>query len=173
MQAAYVAGLCSYHESYLSGGLTYFQKALELDPDHQNAQKMRHNARNLKEKVRNGDELLKTGKHNEACKIYTDALETDPLGANNIAKLLFNRASAYLKIGNIRNAIDDCTAALTMRPKYHDIRLLRAKCYNHMKNYKECARDLESVLKIKKSCEIEQALEEARKGYYVVGTCFI
>jgi len=52
--AVYVRGLCLYYSDNLEKGLTHFQRALALDPDHGNAKMMRLKAKNLKEKKRNG-----------------------------------------------------------------------------------------------------------------------
>ena len=58
------------------------------------------------------------GKFREAHKLYTEALEIDPLNADINSKLLYNRALMNSKIGNIRDAITDCSDALKTNPAY-------------------------------------------------------
>lgn len=123
-----------------------------------------------------GNNFFKAGKFREAHKLYTEALEIDPLNADINSKLLYNRALMNSKIGNIRDAIADCTNALKTNPAYLKVILLRAKCHSSMENYEECVKDYEGALKIEKTVEIKTALKEAkialkrskRKDYYKI-----
>lgn len=53
--AIYVRGLCLYYNDNIDKGLTHFQRALALDPDHKNARVMRVKAKSLKEKKEEGE----------------------------------------------------------------------------------------------------------------------
>lgn len=174
--AIFVRGLCLYYKDNLDKGLAHFQQVLALDPDHNKARIMRLKAKNLKEKKENGNNLFKAGKFRDAHKMYTEALDIDPLNKDINSKLYCNRALMNSKMGNIRDAIADCTSALGTNPNYLKVLLLRAKCYNDMENYEECVKDYEAALKIEKTYEVKQALKEAkialkrskRKDYYKV-----
>lgn len=125
---------------------------------------MRFNARTLKVKKENGIELFEARRVHEACDIYTDAiklLQTVPLDANIKAKLFYHRAQAHSKIKHFQNAIDDCNNALSNRPNYHEVFMLRAKCYNDIENYEQCVEDYLAAQSIKKTRETEIALREA------------
>lgn len=72
-----------------------------------------------------GNELFKGSKYTEACSMYTEGLEQDPY--NSV--LLFNRAACRFKLGQFEKAVEDCTAALVLRPSYTKARFRRADCY--------------------------------------------
>lgn len=120
--------------------------------------------------------MFKCGKFREAHAFYTEALEIDSLNTDINSKLLGNRALVNSKIGNIREAINDCTEALKTNPSYLKVLLLRAKCHNDMENYEECVKDYEAAFKIEKTSEIKIALKDAkialkrskRKDYYKI-----
>lgn len=209
--AVYVRGLCLYYNDNIDKGLTHFQRALALDPDHKNARVMRVKAKNLKEKKEEGkwiceclmyhfetrsthqhrklhktfflcvysfagNKLFKSGKFRDAHALYTQALEIDPLNADINSKLYYNRALVNSKIGNIRDAISDCTSVLKVNQNYLKALLLRAKCQNDMENYEECVKDYEAALKMEKTIEIKNLLKDAklalkrskRKDYYKI-----
>lgn len=159
--AVYISGLYSYYKGDLGSGLTYFQKALALDPDHIKARIMRFKAKNLKEKKDEGDCLFRTGRFREAHDVYTETLKIDSSNVNFNAKVHFNRALMITKMmWNMKGAIDDTTTALKMVPNYVKAYLLRAKCHNEMKNYDECVKDYEAALNIENSSEIKRLLND-------------
>lgn len=174
--AIYVRGLCLYYGDNLEKGLLHFQRALALDPDHGNAKMMRLKAKSLKEKKENGNALFKSGSFREARDIYTEALAIDPLNTDTNSKLYYNRALVNSKIGNIRDAIGDCTSAYNANNNYLKAILLRAKCHNDMEQFEECVKDYETALKMEKTVEIRRLLKEAklalkkskRKDYYKI-----
>ena len=72
----------------------------------------------------NGNNLFKASKFSEACAAYGEGLEHDP--CNSV--LLCNRAACRSKLGQFKEAVEDCTAALNLRPSYSKARLRRADC---------------------------------------------
>lgn len=76
-----------------------------------------------------GNELFKESKYTEACCMYTEGLEQDPY--NSV--LLFNRAACRFKLRQFEKSVEDCTAALVLRPSYAKARLRRADCYVKVK----------------------------------------
>lgn len=108
--------------------------------------------------------------------MYTEALEIDPLNSDTNSKILYNRALVNTKIGNIRDAIADCTNTLSKNINYLKAVLLRAKCHNDMENFEESVKDYELALKMEKTAEIRNLLKEAkaalkrskRKDYYKI-----
>lgn len=163
--AVHISGLCSYYKGDLESALTYFQKALVLDPDHIKARIMRFKAKYLKKKKEEALALFKASRFHEAHDIYTESIKFDSSNVNFNAKLHFNRALMTSKMeGNRRiqekSIIDDTTAALKMTPNYVKAYLLRAKYHNEMENYEQCVKDYEAALKIEKSSETERLLNE-------------
>jgi len=60
--AVYVRGLCLYYSDNLEKGLTHFQRALALDPDHSNARMMRLKAKKFKRKKGNWKQTVQIRK---------------------------------------------------------------------------------------------------------------
>ena len=58
-----------------------------------------------------GDEFYRGGDFRSAISAYTSALELDP----EMVSCLSNRAACYLRIAELRECVDDCTAALSLR----------------------------------------------------------
>lgn len=120
--------------------------------------------------------MFKARKFREAHKAYSEALEIDPLNSDINSKLFYNRALMNSKLGNIRDAIADCTEALKSNPTYLKVLVLRAKCHNDMSMFEECVKDYEAALKIERTVEIKTALRDAksalkrskRKDYYKI-----
>jgi len=71
-----------------------------------------------------GTELFKASRFSEACVAYGEGLEHDPY--NSV--LLCNRAACRSKLGLFEKAVEDCNAALHVRPSYTKARLRRADC---------------------------------------------
>lgn len=174
--AVYVRGLCLYYSDNLDKGLVHFQRVLTLDPDHKMAREMRLRAKNLKERKETGNEQFSGGKYREALDTYTEALAVDALNREINAKLFSNRALVNVKLGNLMDAIRDCTSALAINASYLKPLLLRARCQNDMQNYEECVKDYELALKLDKTMQTKNLLKEAklalkkskRKDYYKI-----
>lgn len=123
---------------------------------------MQLKAKNLKQKKENGDILFKASQFRDAHKMYTEAIQIDPLNSNFNAKLYFNRALMSSKMGNTLSAIADCSKALDLSSCYLKALLLRGKCHNNINNFTEGIKDFESALKISNTTEIENSLKEAK-----------
>lgn len=121
--AVHVAGVCAYFSGDLDEGIIHFRQALELDPHHDKAQTMRFKAESLKVKKQNGDLLFKARQIHQARRIYTEALEIDPLNEIFNAKLHFNRAKCYNDLKDYKNCVEDYRAAFenmrSMKPSLH------------------------------------------------------
>jgi DnaJ family protein C protein 7 len=174
--AIYVRGLTLYYSDNLEKGILHFERALTLDPDHKKAKAMRVKSKSLKDKKEKGNEFFKTGKFREALQIYTEALEIDPLNKDINSKLYYNRALVDTKLGNIRDAVKDCTDALKINGQYTKALIKRARCQYDLENYEEAVKDYEAALKMEKTVELKNALKDAklqlkkskRKDYYKI-----
>ncbi|XP_062538611.1 dnaJ homolog subfamily C member 7-like [Armigeres subalbatus] len=137
---------------------------------------MRVKAKQLKERKEKGNELFKSGKFEEAQVVYTEALALDPINKDINSKLYNNQALVNSKIGNIREAITDCTCALENNERYMKVLLQRAKLQYNLGNFEVCVKDYEKALKFEKTMEIKNLLKDAKlqlkktkhKDYYKI-----
>lgn len=85
-------------------------------------------------------------KYHDSIEMYTEALEIKPSNKLNTFNLLYDRAFASSKIGNFRDAIEDCTKALLIDAIHTETRLLRAECNFYLDEFEACIRDYEVAL---------------------------
>uniref|UniRef100_A0A182PZF8 J domain-containing protein n=1 Tax=Anopheles farauti TaxID=69004 RepID=A0A182PZF8_9DIPT len=174
--AIYVRGLTLYYGDNLDKGLLHFERAVMLDPDHKKAKAMRQKAKQLKEKKETGNEQFKSGNYRQALVTYSEALEVDSQNKDICSKLYYNRALVNSKLDNLREAISDCTSALSLNERYMKPLLQRAKLYYKMENFEEAVKDYEKALKTDRSPEVKNLLKDAkfqlkkskRKDYYKI-----
>jgi len=175
--AIYVRGLCLYYEDNVDKAFTHFQHVLRLAPDHQKAKDVYKKARVLKQKKDEGNEAFKAGKLQEAHKLYSEALEIDPLNKSTNAKLYFNRATVVAKLKRLEDSIKDCSSALDLDPKYLKALLRRAKSHLDLEQFEEAVHDYEAAHRMDRSnCQVRQNLHQAkvrlkqskRKDYYKI-----
>jgi len=160
--AIFVRGLALYYGDNLDKGIIHFERALVLDPDHAKAKFFRQKARALRDKKEKGNELFKACKYREALVLYNEALDLDKMNKDTNSKLFYNRALVNTKLGSLREAIADCSAALEINDKYLKALKKRAKLYAELENFEECVKDYETALKLEKSVEIKQLLRDAK-----------
>lgn len=108
----------------LDDALEAAQRASRLDSNNREANMVARKARAVTVSRSKGNELFKTARFSEACVAYGEGLEHDPY--NSV--LLCNRGACWSKLGQLDKAIEDCTAALNVRPSYSKARLRRADC---------------------------------------------
>ncbi|XP_016476276.1 inactive TPR repeat-containing thioredoxin TTL3 [Nicotiana tabacum] len=106
-----------------------------------------------------GNDLFKESKYTDACSIYTEGLEKEPY--NSV--LLFNRAACRFKLGQFEKAVEDCTAALVLRPSYLKARVKRADCYMKLERWEAVIQDFEMLLQEKPGDEeVKRAFLDAK-----------
>lgn len=79
----------------------------------------------------------------EAC---TEMLEYNEVSDKLMVELMYNRAMAQSKIGNIRDAISDCVKALKVKTDHVSLLTLRAECHEHVEDFKKSIEDYEMIL---------------------------
>ncbi|KAJ7945389.1 TPR repeat-containing thioredoxin like [Quillaja saponaria] len=119
------------------------QRATRLDSNNREANKIMRKVRAVAAARSNGNELFKASKFSEACIAYGEGLANDPY--NSV--LLCNRAACRSKLGQFEKAVEDCTAALTVRPSYSKARLRRADCNTKLERWEASIQDYEVLLK--------------------------
>ncbi|KAL2332771.1 hypothetical protein Fmac_013984 [Flemingia macrophylla] len=134
-------------------------KAARLDSKSKEANKVMIKTRGVTAARAKGNALFKATKFSEACIAYGEGLEHDPY--NSV--LLCNRAACRSKLGQFEKAMDDCTAALNLRPSYGKARLRRADCNAKLERWEAAMQDYEILLKQTPEDEdVKQALLKAQ-----------
>ena len=100
------------------------QTACQLDPSNREVTSVQRRAKAAAAARLRGNDLFKAAKFAEACHAYGEGLDREP----GNAVLLCNRAACHAKLGRHEKAVEDCSAALTVRPSYSKARLRRADC---------------------------------------------
>ncbi|KAI3951564.1 hypothetical protein MKX01_018680 [Papaver californicum] len=95
-----------------------------------------------------GNEAFQSGKHIEAIEHYTSALscniESRPFGAICFC----NRAAAYKALGQIPDAITDCTLAIALDGSYSKAILRKAALHEMIRDYGQAVKDLQRLISV-------------------------
>ena len=119
------------------------QGAAKLDPKSKEASVILKKARAVAAARSNGNDLFKGARYSEASIAYGEGLSHDPYNA----VLLCNRAACRSKLGQFQKAVEDCNAALRVRPSHSKARLRRADCYAKIGKWAACVQDCEELLR--------------------------
>lgn len=176
VEALYIRGMVLYYQDNIDKAFQHFQTALKLSPEHKRVRELYKLVKLLKTKKEAGNEAFKASNYDEAFKLYTEALEVDPLNTFTNAKLYFNRCLVNTRRQNLDAALGDCTKAIELDENYLKAFLRRAKIYQDMEMFEESVRDYEAVYKKEKTLEHKRLLDEAkvelkkslRKDYYKI-----
>ncbi|KAG6514393.1 hypothetical protein ZIOFF_024746 [Zingiber officinale] len=135
------------------------QKAAQLDPGNRETAMVARRARAVASARARGNDLFRASKFAEACVAYGEGLNHD----SQNAALLFNRAACRSKLGHYEKAVEDCNAALAVRPSYGKARRRRADCNAQLERWEASVKDYE--LLVQENLEDDQlakALSEAQ-----------
>ncbi|KAJ8539451.1 hypothetical protein K7X08_013703 [Anisodus acutangulus] len=122
--------------------ITAAQEAAKLDQSNEMINTILRRLKGLELARLKGNELFRENKYSEASFAYTEGLEQEPY--NSV--LLFNRATCLFKLRQFEKAVEDCTAALLLRPSYTKARLRRAYCYIKLERCKAAIQDCEVLI---------------------------
>uniref|UniRef100_A0A6I9RTR4 TPR repeat-containing thioredoxin TTL4 n=1 Tax=Elaeis guineensis var. tenera TaxID=51953 RepID=A0A6I9RTR4_ELAGV len=135
------------------------QRAARLDTSSREVSSVARKARAVASARSRGNDLFKASKFKEACVAYGEGFDHDP----NNAILFCNRAACRSKLGQWEKAIEDCNAALIMRPSYTKARLRRAACNAKLEHWEASIQDYEALLReMPGDEEVSKALVEAQ-----------
>ncbi|XP_010484322.1 PREDICTED: inactive TPR repeat-containing thioredoxin TTL3-like isoform X1 [Camelina sativa] len=136
------------------------QRAGKLDGNNREVIMVSRRAQAVTEARFRGNELFKAGRFQEACAAYGEGLDNDP--RNSV--LLCNRAACRTKLGQFDKAVEDCTAALSVRPGYGKARLRRADCNSKIGKWELAVGDYEILRKETPEDEqVTRGLSEAQQ----------
>ncbi|KAJ8493188.1 hypothetical protein OPV22_014909 [Ensete ventricosum] len=136
------------------------QKAAQIEPSSREVGAVARKTRAVASARLTGNDLFKASKFREACVAYGEGLDHDPQNAI----LLCNRAACRSKLGQWEKAIEDCNAALTMRPSYTKARLRRADCNAKLERWEASVQDYQALIdQLPGDEEVGKALSEAQR----------
>jgi DnaJ family protein C protein 7 len=118
---------------------------LGLDPDMKSAIKLLRMVQKLVRTKEEGNTAFKAKDYRKAIELYTEALNVDPANKDMNAKILQNRAQAYINLKEYDDAINDCTEALRLDPTYSKAQKMRAKAHAGAGNWEEAVQDYKAV----------------------------
>ncbi|PKU86080.1 uncharacterized protein LOC110105734 [Dendrobium catenatum] len=92
-----------------------------------------------------GNEAFQAGKHLEAVELYTAALALNTESRPFTAICFCNRAAAYQALGQIADAIADCSLAIALDSSYKRAISRRATLHEMIRDYGQAATDLQKL----------------------------
>jgi tetratricopeptide (TPR) repeat protein len=106
-----------------------------------------------------GDDFFRKGLFDQASKTYShtlsidgegvaDALDAPNVGGRLHAVLFCNRAACLMALKQYGEALNDCTAALRIHPRYMKAMLRRARCYARLVRYAEAISEFKRWLEL-------------------------
>ncbi|XP_008796162.1 uncharacterized protein LOC103711698 isoform X2 [Phoenix dactylifera] len=93
-----------------------------------------------------GNEAFQSGRHLEAVEHYTAALACNTESRPFTAICFCNRAAAYQALGQITDAIADCSLAIALDPSYPKAISRRATLHEMIRDYGQAADDLHRLI---------------------------
>ncbi|PSR90167.1 DnaJ subfamily C member like [Actinidia chinensis var. chinensis] len=95
-----------------------------------------------------GNEAFQSGKHAEAAEHYTAALSCTVESRPFAAVCFCNRAAAYKAMGQIVDAIADCSLAIALDGNYLKAISRRATLFEMIRDYEQASRDLQRLVSL-------------------------
>lgn len=117
-----------YRQDNFIGAEKHLEQVLRDDPDNTKAASFVKRIRKMERLKNSGNEAYKSRNYEESIKIYTDCLTADPEDPPKgyLAKVHYNRASAYASLGKHEEAVQDCDMAIENDKDYTKAYLRRA-----------------------------------------------
>ena len=135
------------------------QRANKLDRNNREASMVLRRVQAVTSARSRGNDFFKAGRFQEASAAYGEGLDHD--SRNSV--LLCNRAACLSKMGQFHKAVEDSTAALTVRPAYAKARLRRADCNAKLGNWEAAIGDYEILREeTPEDEEVLRALSESK-----------
>lgn len=95
-----------------------------------------------------GNEAFQSGRHSEAIEHYTAALSCNMESRPFAAICFCNRAAAYKSLGQVTDAIADCSLAIALDGNYLKAISRRATLYEMIRDYAQAATDIERLVSL-------------------------
>ncbi|KAF4373662.1 hypothetical protein F8388_025356 [Cannabis sativa] len=111
-----------------------------------------------------GNEAFKSGKYSEAVEHYTIALSSNVESRRFAAICFCNRAAAHQALGQIADAIADCSLAIALDGNYAKAVSRRATLHEMIRDYSQAATDLQRLISILESQSCNKTNEHGSSG---------
>ncbi|KAJ0243378.1 Heat shock protein DnaJ with tetratricopeptide repeat-containing protein [Hirschfeldia incana] len=95
-----------------------------------------------------GNEAFKSGRHTEAVEHYTAALSCNVESRSFTAVCFCNRSAAYKALGQLSDAIADCSLAIALDQNYSKAISRRATLFEMLRDYGQAASDMHRYVNI-------------------------
>lgn len=100
----FVKGYLQYMTGFVDKAIPLLKQATALDPKHEKAKTVLANAEKIDELQNASDGFTSQKKHHESIKILTEILNVDENNKNIIKATYLQRAMAYFRLGNTKEA---------------------------------------------------------------------
>ncbi|XP_024922352.3 uncharacterized protein LOC107431637 isoform X1 [Ziziphus jujuba] len=111
-----------------------------------------------------GNEAFKSGRYAEAVEHYTAALSNNVESRPFVAICFCNRAAAHQALGQIADAIADCSLAIALDGNYAKAISRRATLHEMIRDYAQAATDLQRLISILKNRCDDKTKESCTPG---------
>jgi tetratricopeptide (TPR) repeat protein len=172
-------GVCFYYGGNEEMALQHFRNVLQMDPDNKRSRDMFKLVSSISKKKEEGNQFFKDGDCQRAVTAYTEALAFDHFNDSFNATVLSNRAAAWMKLSNWKNAVDDCTGSLLLKPDVVKVLMRRARARVEMEDFDNALRDLQAAGKVEpnnddidkeiKQVRVAQKRSKTRDFYKILG----
>ncbi|KAI3512205.1 hypothetical protein L1887_19474 [Cichorium endivia] len=143
-----------------SGQITERLESMSLD----SVIPLANTVRELLSRKAAGNEAYKSGKYTEAVEQYSAALSCSVESRPFAAICFCNRAAAYRSLGQITDAIADCSLAIALDPTYLKAISRRASLYEMIRDYGQAAIDLRRFVSLLTSQIQENTILDKSSG---------
>ncbi|KAG8534132.1 uncharacterized protein KY384_000976 [Bacidia gigantensis] len=144
-EALVLRGRALYAQGDNAKALNHFKTALSCDPDYKEGRKYLRMVKELDTLREDGNRFYKLGKLKDAVETYTKALDVDSGNKLANAKIIHNRALAYMKLKDYKAALSDCDRALTLDPSFLKARKTRANALGESGSWDDSVREWKSI----------------------------
>ncbi|KAL8172158.1 hypothetical protein V2J09_023962 [Rumex salicifolius] len=144
---SYILAKCYFHLGRFEAALGVLDK-LKSGGDSQSSDPLVVTINELLKHKNAGNEAFRTGKHAEAVEHYTSAVSCSIESRPFAAVCFSNRAATYQALGQIADAISDCSVAMALDENYSKVVSRRANLHEKIRDYKQAASDLQKLVSI-------------------------
>ncbi|XP_073149934.1 uncharacterized protein [Henckelia pumila] len=147
-----------YHLGRLDVALDLIEQVEKLpittksgDITQESASTLASSIRELLHLKKSGNEAFQSGRYTEAVEHYTVAISKSVDSRPFMAICFCNRAAAYQSIGQIVDAIADCSVAIALDENYQKAISRRATLHETIRDYKQAIDDLQKLISLLES----------------------
>lgn len=158
-------------------GKKHLKQALNIDPDNKTYVKYWKSLQNSEKLKDQANEFARTNMGKEAIELYGQCLEFDDLNCQFNQTILYNRACALQKIGQVDKAMEDLDVAIKMNKQYAKAYLKKGDILLEKEKYQEAIAEYSKVKEFApQTIGLREKIQKAqlelkkskRKNYYKI-----